>query len=773
MRFLPDSELSKPRDLEQIEALLSEACSRSEGLLHEHEVYQILKFLGVATPEWHFHSVSGSPEVLAAKLSPSKFYVAKIVSKGVTHKTDVGGIAFDVTNDTAAETSLQLTRKIGAAALEGILFAEQIDHGCSLGNEMIIGLYQDRFFGPCIAFGFGGTGTEYYKSIMKPHAAQVFIPGDIDLSSIEHILNQIPVVEIIEGKVRGAKEQLAYDDLIGIVRAFQSVGRYFSPANPKAGFVIEEMEINPAIAHGRKVVALDGVLRVRRNDAAGEETKPLSKINKLLNPKSVAVAGASGKNPGSPSNIILKKFLKRGIKDIYVVHPKEEKIESVPCVKDIASLLKARKGEPVDCLVVGVPAKVAGGLISEAMEGHAAHSMQVIAAGFGETESGVSLQQGLAEKLNSLDGPKRPVINGPNTLGNIYYDTDTLFTQEYKSSGTGKGKTNAALICQSGAFMITRISDLADVIAPKISISVGNQMDLSVTDFFEYLISEKEITSYGLYIEGLNPGDGIRLMKLIEKAQENGKIAVIYKAGRTAAGMAAAKGHTAAMAGDYDMFAHLMRRAGGMVADTILEFQNLMMMATYCDGLARLMRLPQRMLGIAALSNAGFEKCAIADHLTKGNPKTFELANYSSSTKERINKIFAEHGLSGIMDVHDVLDLSPMMNDEGFEKIIRTTLEDENVDLGIYSMVPETVMLNTCEASEGHKEDVTQDGSILNRLIRIKKDVKKPFVVSFESGPKYDKFVLQLLAAGIPVFRHADAAARTVAKCMDAIRRDV
>ena len=75
-------------------------------------------------------------------------------------------------------------------------------------------------------------------------------------------------------------------------------------------------------------------------------------------------------------------------------------------------------------------------------------------------------------------------------------------------------------------------------------------MDLSVTDFFEHLLNEEGISSYGLYIEGLNPGDGIRLMKLVEGAQEKGKFVVVYKAGRTEAGMTAAKGHTAAMAGE-------------------------------------------------------------------------------------------------------------------------------------------------------------------------------------------------------------------------------
>ncbi|HPM42203.1 MAG TPA: hypothetical protein PLY45_07185, partial [bacterium] len=324
---------------------------------------------------------------------------------------------------------------------------------------------------------------------------------------------------------------------------------------------------------------------------------------------------------------------------VYLVHPKEEEIEGIRCVKDLKELLARRGGEPVDCLVVGVPAKIAGAMVAESFDLYAAHSLQIISAGFGETESGRAMQQELSAQLSKLDRTpkKRPVVNGPNTLGNVYRGVDTLFTPRYKSSGTGGGRKNAALICQSGAYMITRISDMADVVAPSVGVSVGNQMDLSVTDFFEELVKEEGISAYGLYIEGLNRGDGIRLMRLVEGAQARGKFAVIYRAGRTEEGIAAAKGHTAAMAGDYDMFAHLMRRAGAMVADTFEEFGDLMMLCSYCEGLSDLAKLPQdEKLGVAALSNAGYEKCAIADHLTAAAPKTAELARYTDATRERL-----------------------------------------------------------------------------------------------------------------------------------------
>lgn len=778
MRFLSETDLQAPAKQAEIEAILAQAIDRPEGTLHEHEAYELLEAAGITTPAWYFYAIGDDVEDLEDSLPHAGPFVAKVVIRGTTHKTDVKGLAFNVTSEKAADCVAHFAEKFKGHELEGILFAEQVDHDRDLGGEMLMGLYQDPFFGPCIALGFGGTAAEHYKKIMLPHAAQVYIPAGVDFASVDHILRHIPVVELVEGRVRGTTHQLTYDELMGTIRILQQLGRWYSPANPKAPFVIEELEMNPAVAVEHRVVALDGVLRVRKNDRPAAGRKPLAKIGKLLEPASVAIVGASGKNPANPANIILKKFLKSGVarENVLVIHPKEEEVEGIPCVKNLAELLAKRGGKPVDCLVVGVPAKIAGGIIAECFDLYAAHALQIISAGFGETEGGKAMQHDLAQKLAQLDRTpeRRPVVNGPNTLGNVAGKTNTIFTPGYKSSATGKGRPNAALICQSGAHLITRISDFADVIAPRIGVSVGNQMDLSVTDFFEYLMQAEGIAVYGLYIEGLNPGDGLRLMRLIEEAQAQGKFVVIYRAGRTEAGMAAAKGHTAAMAGDYDMFAHLMRRAGAMVADTFEEFNDLMMLVAYCDGLAGLVALPpEEKLGVAALSNAGFEKCAIADHLTAAAPKTVELARYTDATRERLKGIFVDHGISGIVDMGEVLDLSPMMNDEGFEKVIRATLEDENTDVGIYAMVPETGMLNTCEPGERHREDLMREGSILNRLIHIRRDMKKPFVVSFESGKQYARFRRELLTAGIPCFSSADTAARTVAAALDAIRRDV
>ena len=106
--------------------------------------------------------------------------------------------------------------------------------------------------------------------------------------------------------------------------------------------------------------------------------------------------------------------------------------------------------------------------------------------------------------------------------------------------------------------MISRLSDLARKVSPLVSVSVGNQIDMSNVDFMEWLLEDdsaqkflaafgercealeeldrekKNIRVFGMYIEGLNDNDGAKLLRLLQKCRDQGKLVFIYKTGRTA-----------------------------------------------------------------------------------------------------------------------------------------------------------------------------------------------------------------------------------------------
>lgn len=187
--------------------------------------------------------------------------------------------------------------------------------------------------------------------------------------------------------------------------------------------------------------------------------------------------------------------------------------------------------------------------------------------------------------------------------------------------------------------MISRLSDLAYRVSPTVSMSVGNQIDISNVDFLEWLLQNDSfeqfiaktgenpdkyealreldqekgsIKVFGMYIEGLNPTDGARLIRLIQKAREQGKFITIYKTGRTKQGAHAAAGHTASLSGSYDMFKQLLATSGAVLCDTLEEFEDTVYLATACSNKEVDWH---KVFKVGVLTNAGFEKCCYADHL--------------------------------------------------------------------------------------------------------------------------------------------------------------
>ena len=123
---------------------------------------------------------------------------------------------------------------------------------------------------------------------------------------------------------------------------------------------------------------------------------------------------------------------------------------------------------------------------------------------------------------------------------------------------------------QSGALMGAMISRGIDIGAGFSStVSVGNQADLDLNDFFEYLIDDPRTDVISLYMEGVK--DAPRFTALLAKAAAAGKPVCIAKSGRSEAGAKAAASHTASLAGAWPAFEATCRRWGVYLFETIYD----------------------------------------------------------------------------------------------------------------------------------------------------------------------------------------------------------
>jgi acyl-CoA synthetase (NDP forming) len=323
---------------------------------------------------------------------------------------------------------------------------------------------------------------------------------------------------------------------------------------------------------------------------------------------------------------------------------------------------------------------------------------------------------------------------------------NTLFIPEYKLPMPKGDVAPLAVLSQSGAFAICRISKHADI-NPKYVITCGNQMDLTVGDYLERLESDQEIQIFAVYIEGFKPLDGEKVLKACRRIVDSGRTVIFYRAGRTAAGAAASASHTASIAGDYPVTRELLGQLGVVVAGTLDEFDDLVTLFSLLHG------KEATGLRLGAVSNAGFECVAFADNLGR-----LSIAEFSPAAGPRLQQVFADAKISEIVDVHNPIDLTPMADDAAYYESFRAVMEDENVDTGIVGIVPLTVRMNTLAAAAHHTEDVSREDSIAGRYGPLIKAGRKPWVAVVDSGDLYDSLVRQLEGHGVPTFRTADRA---------------
>ncbi len=92
--------------------------------------------------------------------------VLKIESPDIVHKTDAGGVLLNVSGDEAVRAGFsQIMENAQAFDPEALLSGVLVQEMVSGGRELILGMTQDREFGPVIAIGLGGIFVEVLKDI--------------------------------------------------------------------------------------------------------------------------------------------------------------------------------------------------------------------------------------------------------------------------------------------------------------------------------------------------------------------------------------------------------------------------------------------------------------------------------------------------------------------------------------------------------------------------------------------------------------------------------
>lgn len=283
-------------------------------------------------------------------------------------------------------------------------------------------------------------------------------------------------------------------------------------------------------------------------------------ILKLMEPGSIAVIGASTdpkKTAGRPIAYLQKHHFKG---KIYPVNPRVEEIAGLKCYPDIESL-----PETPDVAIIMVGTDKALSAV-QALAKLGTPAAIVLTSGFAEHgPEGLQKQ----EELIAAAGKMR--ILGPNTIGMVNVTDDIPLSPSSALEMDEFPKGGVSVISQSGGILGSLLSRAAaSGLGLSKLVSTSNEADLGMADFVDYLIEDVSTKVIVLYIESIRHPEKFRAAAL--RAKQAGKPIVVYKVGKSEAGIKAAISHTGALAGTDKMYDALFKQTGIIRANKFSDF---------------------------------------------------------------------------------------------------------------------------------------------------------------------------------------------------------
>ncbi len=230
-------------------AVFRRVASENRRMLTEPEAKAVARAYGIMVPET---IVAGSVEEVeqAAEhlLAGSTKVAVKLLSKSVSHKSDVGGVILDIETAAAAREAAhaierRLHEHLPAASVDG--FAVQPVIQRKHAQELILGVSHDAIFGPIILFGAGGVAVEVMDdtAIALPPLDDILAGDLIDRTRIGRLL-------------AGFRDHKPADRA-SIVRALNGLSQMVTDFP-----CLVAADINPLLADSDGAIALDARMEI-------------------------------------------------------------------------------------------------------------------------------------------------------------------------------------------------------------------------------------------------------------------------------------------------------------------------------------------------------------------------------------------------------------------------------------------------------------------------------------------------------------------------------
>jgi acetyltransferase len=274
----------------------------------------------------------------------------------------------------------------------------------------------------------------------------------------------------------------------------------------------------------------------------------------LLDPRGVAVIGAS-QAPGKYGQILLRTLIEQGYQGrVHPVNPRGGALLGRPFLRS----LEQAEG-PIDVALIVRPAEECPALLQDVARRGVPFAI-VYASGFAETGAGgADLQRSLLEAARL--GPTRLV--GPNGMN--VFSAPARFNLSgivpFPEGGLGFLSASGNL-----GFALAQEAALGGSVGFSRFVSVGNQADLALDEYLDFLRADEATRVVLLYLEGFAPGRARAFLDVLARTAAV-KPVLVLRGGRTRPGGIAARSHTAALTPAPEALRAALEQAGAVLVE--------------------------------------------------------------------------------------------------------------------------------------------------------------------------------------------------------------
>ena len=291
-------------------------------------------------------------------------------------------------------------------------------------------------------------------------------------------------------------------------------------------------------------------------------------LDPIFHPRSVAVAGVSGKERDwGGGNMFVRALQRAGFPGpIYPINPRVDEFDGMKFYPSVSAI-----PGPVDYVISSVPSRYVLDLMDDCVA-KGVRAVHFFTAGFRETGDPELAQ--LEQQVLAKARASNVRIIGPNCMGLYVPAAGLSFGDDFP-----KREGPVAFISQSGlnAEEVVRYAPLRGVYFSKV-VSIGNAVDLNESDFLEYAAEDPDTQIIAAYLEGIK--DGPRFRRVLTRTSD-AKPVIIVKGGATGAGTRAANSHTGSLAGSFAVWSGLVRQANVVAVKTLEELDDAMVAFRY------------------------------------------------------------------------------------------------------------------------------------------------------------------------------------------------